>query len=169
MLILPKQTIKTKLSLSLADNAIDVDLLIYKDDLQISYADGRTFVIDPIRKKKIVLQPEELVRQLLLCYFIQSTKFHRNHIQVEKTIIIHELSRRFDIVIYNKEVAPFLLVECKAPEVKINQSTFDQIAVYNMKLNAPYLLVTNGITTYCAQINHETKSYDFLTEIPQSF
>ena len=148
---------------------IAVDLLKYQEELQITYADGKAFVKDPIRKKNIILQPEELVRQLLLCYFIKSTNFHRNQIQVEKKIQIHDLIRRFDIVIYNKEVTPFLLVECKAPDIKINQSTFDQIAVYNMKLNAPYLLVSNGINTYCVQINHDTKSYEFLTEIPQSF
>jgi len=148
---------------------IAVDLLKYKEQLQITYADGKTFVKDPIRKKNIILQPEELVRQLLLCYFIKSTNFHRNQIQVEKKIQIHDMIRRFDIVIYNKEVTPFLLVECKAPDIKINQSTFDQIAVYNMKLNAPYLVVSNGINTYCVQINHDTKSYEFLTEIPQSF
>ncbi len=155
--------------MSLVDKMIAVDLLKYQEELQITYADGKAFVKDPIRKKNIILQPEELVRQLLLCYFIKSTNFHRNQIQVEKKIQIHDLIRRFDIVIYNKEVTPFLLVECKAPDIKINQSTFDQIAVYNMKLNAPYLLVSNGINTYCVQINHDTKSYEFLTEIPQSF
>lgn len=157
------------MSLSLVENVIAIDLLKYKDDLNISFSDGKTFVKDPIRKKNIVLQPEELVRQLLLCYFIKSTNFHRNHIQVEKTLRIHDLTRRFDIVVYNKDVTPFLLVECKASDIKINQSTFDQIAVYNMRLNAPYLVVSNGITTYCAKINHDTKSYEFLTEIPQSF
>jgi len=164
-----KLTPKNKWSLSLADNQIDLDLLKYKDELHISHLGGKTYVKDPIRKKNIILQPEEFVRQLLLCHFIRSTRFHRNHIQIEKTLIINDLMRRFDIVIYAKDVTPYILVECKAPDIKISQATFDQIAVYNMKLNAPYLIVTNGNTTYCARMNHDSKSYDFLPAIPDSF
>lgn len=167
--MLPKLTIKTKLSLSLIDKNIDLDLLKYKDQLHISHINGKVYVKDPIRKKNIQLQPEELVRQLLLCHFITSTSFHRNHIQVEKTLVIHELTRRFDIVIYTKDVTPYILVECKAPDIKISQTTFDQIAVYNMKLNAPYLVVSNGNTTYCARMNHDSRSYEFLADIPESF
>ncbi len=167
--MLLKLTIKIKLNLSLIDNNIDLDLLKYKDQLQISNINGKVYVKDPIRKKNILLQPEEFVRQLLLCHFIQSTSFHRNHIQVEKTLIINDLMRRFDIVIYATDVTPYILVECKAPDIKISQSTFDQIAVYNMKLQAPYLIVSNGNSTYCARMNHDSRSYEFLTAIPFSF
>jgi hypothetical protein len=160
---------KIKWNLSLVDKQIDLDLLKYKDELQISHLGGKTFVKDPIRKKNILLQPEEFVRQLLLSHFIKSTSFHRNHIQIEKTLIINDLMRRFDMVIYAKDVTPYILVECKAPDIKISQTTFDQIAVYNMKLNAPYLIVTNGNTTYCARMNHDSKSYEFLNRIPDRF
>lgn len=169
MLMSPKWIKKIKWNLSLVDNQIDLDLLEYKDELQISHLEGKTYVKDPIRKKNILVQPEEFVRQLLLCHFIRSTNFHRNQIQVEKTLIINDMMRRFDIVIYKKDITPYILVECKAPDIKISQATFDQIAVYNMKLNAQYLIVTNGNTTYCARMNHDSKSYEFLTKIPDSF
>lgn len=155
--------------MSLIHRSIDIDLLRWQSSLDIVQKAGKTYVKDPIRKKNIILQPEEWVRQLLIQYFVNEAQFHRNQIQVEKTIIVNDLSRRFDIVIYDKDISPFVLVECKAPDVKITQSTFDQIAVYNMKLNAPYLIVTNGKTTYCAAINHDLKGYDFMDKIPIGF
>ncbi|MBK9736267.1 MAG: type I restriction enzyme HsdR N-terminal domain-containing protein [Saprospiraceae bacterium] len=155
--------------MSLVNKEIYLDLLTFKDHLNVSQKNGKVFVRDPIRKKNIILQPEEMVRQLIIQYFIQTTNFHRNHIQVEKMIYINDLARRFDIVIYDKDIKPYILVECKAPDVRIDQSTFDQIAVYNMRLNAPYLLVSNGQSTYCAIMHHETKSYKFLSKLPEGF
>ncbi|MBC7885795.1 MAG: type I restriction enzyme HsdR N-terminal domain-containing protein [Saprospiraceae bacterium] len=155
--------------MSLAHKAIPLDLLKFKESLNLTKKAGKLYVLDPIRKKLIVMQPEEMVRQLMICYFIQETDFTRNSIQVEKTLRINDLSRRFDIVIYDKQVMPYLLIECKAYGVAISQSVFDQIAVYNMRLNAPFLLVSNGLATYCARMNHETKAYEFLDVIPKGY
>lgn len=155
--------------MSLVNKEIDLDLLKFKDSLIITVKDGKVLVRDPIRKKNIILQPEEMVRQLIIQFFILATNFHRNNIQVEKMIHINDLARRFDIVIYDKDIKPYILIECKAPDVHIDQSTFDQIAVYNMRLNAPYLLVSNGQNTYCAIMHHETKSYRFLRNLPDNF
>ena len=154
--------------MSLIEKKINIDLLQWKNELIISQNAGKTFVFDPIRKKKIVLQPEELVRQLMVQWLLNKSNFNRNNIQVEKLITIHQLKRRFDIVVYDKNIRPYILIECKAPDVRIAQATFDQIAVYNMALSAPFLIVTNGLETYCAIMDHKSKSYVFMDEIPVS-
>ena len=137
----------------------------YIGNISTKVQNDRTYILDPIRKKYLVLQPEELVRQTCILWMIDQG-FSRNRLQVEKLIKINGLSRRFDIVVYDKEVRPYILVECKAPDVRIDQSTFDQIASYQMALNAPYLMVSNGISNYLAQMNHEVKQYRFFNEIP---
>ena len=81
-------------------------------------------------------------------------------------VLYHGLSRRFDIVAYQKDLIPFLLIECKAPKVPITQDTFDQIAQYNMSLTVPFLWVTNGKTNYCCQMDYDLRSYTFLDHIP---
>jgi hypothetical protein len=154
--------------LSLIEKKINIDLLQWKNELIISQNAGKTFVFDPIRKKKIVLQPEELVRQLMVQWLLNKSNFNRNNIQVEKLVKIHQLNRRFDIVVYDKNIQPYMLIECKSPDIRITQTTFDQIAVYNMALSAPYLIVTNGLETYCAIMDHKSKSYVFMDEIPVS-
>ena len=154
--------------MSLIEKKINIDLLQWKNELVISQNAGKTFVFDPIRKKKIVLQPEELVRQLMVQWLLNRSNFNRNNIQVEKLIIIHQLKRRFDIVVYDKNIRPYILIECKAPDVRIAQATFDQIAVYNMALSAPFLIVTNGLETYCTIMDHSNKNYVFMNEIPVS-
>jgi hypothetical protein len=151
--------------LNLADHTISLNLLQFSAELTTKEQDGKKYILDPIRKKYLVLQPEEFVRQLCIIWLI-STGIRRNQIQVEKSIKINGLYRRFDIVVYDKSVKPSILVECKAPEIKINQSTFDQIAAYQVALNAPYLVVTNGITSFVAQMKHEDKTYRFFSEVP---
>lgn len=152
--------------MSLIEKETGIDLLSLSGKLVLKNEDGKTRVFDPVRKKYILLQPEEFVRQLLIQWITESGGINRNSIQVEKHIRINDLSRRFDLVIYDRSIQPFILVECKAADARIGQSTFDQIAVYNMALKAPYLVVTNGRSTYCVQVDHETKSYNFLSHIP---
>jgi len=151
--------------LNLSDHHIELHLSDYIGNISTKVQNDRTYILDPIRKKYLVLQPEELVRQTCILWMIDQG-FSRNRLQVEKLIKINGLSRRFDIVVYDKEVRPYILVECKAPDVRIDQSTFDQIASYQMALNAPYLMVSNGISNYLAQMNHEVKQYRFFNEIP---
>ena len=143
-----------------------LNLLEYQPFLKTKLENGKTFLFCPIRKKYLSLQPEELVRQLLLIFLIQTQKFPKSKIAVEKSLIINDLPRRFDILIYDKSTQPFLLVECKAPKVKISQATFDQIAQYNLALKVPFLLVTNGIETYICQMDYQNQSYQFINTIP---
>jgi len=145
---------------------INLDLLSFQSFLKIKKEKEKQFLFCPIRKKNLVLQPEELVRQLLIIYLIEKKGYSKSRIAVEKSLTINELYRRFDVLIYDKNTTPFLLVECKAPEVKITQSTFEQIAQYNLSLHVPYLLVTNGITTYCCKMDYNSESFEFIDKIP---
>jgi len=145
---------------------IDIDLHKYKDHLKIK-KEGRTVLIfDFIRKKYLVLQPEELVRQLLILHLV-GIGYPIEKIQVEKGLNINGLKRRFDIVVYDKNFLPYLLVECKSHTVPISQTTFDQIANYNIELRAPYLLVSNGVQTYCCELDFEHKKITHMQTLPK--
>lgn len=149
--------------------SIKIDLLIFQEKLTTKEEDGKQWIFDPIRKKYLVLLPEELVRQLLLQYLIEIKKFPAGRINVEKQLTVLSSKRRFDMVIYDKNANPKMLIECKAPNVKINQKTFEQIAKYNLSIQADYLLVTNGIETFCCKMDYQNKSYSFISEIPDFF
>jgi hypothetical protein len=146
---------------------IDINLHQYKDQLKTKKEDKTVLIFDQIRKKYIVLQPEELVRQLLILHLIK-IGYPKEKIQVEKGLNINGLMRRFDIVVYDSNFLPYLLIECKSHTVPISQDTFDQIANYNVQLRAPYLLVTNGVQTYCCGLDFENKNINHLTAIPKA-
>lgn len=145
----------------------DLNLLQYADQLNIKIKEDKRYIFDPIRKKYLVLLPEEFVRQLLIHHLIHSAAYSQNRISVEKKVIVHQTERRFDILVYSQQLDPFLLIECKAPSVPISQATMDQVAQYNISLKVPYLLVTNGKDTYVCQVNFETKAVRFLSELPR--
>lgn len=123
------------------------------------------YIFDEIRKKYIKLTKEEWVRQNCVKFLINEKNFSSVLINIEKTIKINKLSKRYDIVVYKPDGGIKLLVECKSPEIKINQKTFDQIAVYNMNLKSDQLMVTNGLEHYYCEINYENKCYTFLKDI----
>lgn len=123
------------------------------------------YIFDEIRKKYIKLTKEEWVRQNCVKFLINEKNFSSVLINIEKTIKINKLSKRYDIVVYKPDGGIKLLVECKSPEIKINQKTFDQIAVYNMNLKSEQLMVTNGLEHYYCEINYENKCYTFLKDI----
>ena len=127
---------------------------------------NKTSIFDDVRKKFVILQPEEWVRQHCIQFLIQEKGYPKSLINVEKEIIINSLKKRYDIVVFNPNGSIHLIVECKAPNMTIKQDSFDQIARYNAKLNASYLLVTNGLNHYYCQMNFETKRYNFLRDLP---
>jgi len=114
----------------------------------------------------VILTPEEWVRQNFLKYLVEEKKYPASLIAVEKEFKLNNLSKRSDAVIYNKQGNPYLIIECKAPEVKIDQKVFDQIARYNMVLNVELLVVTNGLQHFCCKLDAENDTYYFLKEIP---
>lgn len=130
-------------------------------------SENNVAIFDEIRKKFILLTPEEWVRQHTLHYLIQDKNYPKSHINVEKLIKINTLNKRYDIVVFQPNGEIFLLIECKAPEVAISQQTFDQIARYNLTLKAKYLMLTNGINHYFCQMDFENEKYIFLKELPK--
>jgi hypothetical protein len=124
-------------------------------------------IFDEVRKKFIQLTPEEWVRQHTIQYVLQEKKYPKSYLNVEKLIKINDLHKRYDVVVFQPDGTIFLLVECKAPEVKITQDTFDQIARYNLALKARYLMVTNGLNHYFCQMDFEKEAYVFLKELPE--
>ncbi len=145
---------------------LNIDFLHFRDRLQTRRQEGKTWLWDPIRKKHLVLLPEELVRQLVIQYLIEDRQYNRNRISIEKGLKVNELQKRCDILVYRPDLSPLLLVECKAPEVPLSQATFEQIARYNLPLKVDFLLVTNGIHSYCCAMDYQSESFEFLTEIP---
>jgi hypothetical protein len=130
---------------------LDLDLLKYKNQLMVSVIENTTFIFDPIRKKNIIAQPEEMVRQLIIQYFTVENIFPLSRMAVEKKLTIDGQLKRFDLLVFDRLGQPYLLVECKSFDVALTDKTMRQIAVYNQKLRCPYLLVSNGIQSmYCA-------------------
>ncbi len=115
----------------------------------------------------MVLQPEEWVRQHCIHYLIETKKYPKSLINVEKEFIVNKTKKRYDIVVYTSNGSIFLIVECKAPKVKINESTFNQIARYNLELHANYIMLTNGKNTYFCKMDYTQKKYVFLKDIPE--
>jgi hypothetical protein len=130
-------------------------------------SENKVAIFDEIRKKFIIISPEEWVRQHVVQFLLQDKKYPKSHINVEKLLKINNLSKRYDVVVFKPDGNITILVECKAPEVKLTQSTFDQIARYNMTLKADYLMVTNGLNHYFCKMDYEKEKYDFLTELPE--
>jgi hypothetical protein len=134
--------------------------------LKIKSKENNYVIFDIIRKKYVLLTPEEWVRQHCLHYLISNKNYPVSLIAVEKKIIVNALTKRTDIVAFNLLGEPELIVECKAPSIKISQETFDQIARYNLKLKANYLMVTNGLTHYFCILNTQDEKYIFLNDLP---
>lgn len=129
-------------------------------------SENKVAIFDEIRKKFIILTPEEWVRQHVVSFILEEKKYPKSHINVEKLIKVNDLNKRYDVVVFQPNGDLHLLVECKAPEVKITQNTFDQIARYNLTLKAKYLMVTNGLNHYFCQMDFENETYVFLNELP---
>jgi hypothetical protein len=129
-------------------------------------ADGKIWIFDVIRKKYLVLTPEEWVRQHFVHYLVSSLNYPRSLIKVEGGLIYNQLSKRSDIVVFDRLGAPWMIVECKSPDQKINENVLRQASVYNSSLRAKYLTVTNGLIHFCSHINWHENKIDLLKELP---
>ena len=135
-------------------------------DFKQRIQDGKRYVLDVFRKKYVVLTPEEEVRQCFARYLVEEKGYPQTLIQTEYSLSLNEMVRRCDILVHKPAGSPSVLVECKAPGVKIGQETFDQAARYNMVFRVKYLMVTNGMKHYCCYIDFENQSVRFMDEIP---
>lgn len=145
---------------------LDLDLLKYKGLLKIESQEGKTKIFDPVRKKYLVLQPEEVVRQLILHYLVHEQQVPLRTIQVEKQFKYQNQLKRYDILVY-KKTEPILLIECKSFDVKLSTQVVEQVSIYNQTLKIPYLMVSNGKENYIAEINFEKNSFKILDHFPE--
>ena len=126
--------------------------------------EGRSLIFDPIRRKYVVLTPEEWVRQHFVNYLVDHLGFPASLIALEKEFSFNRMKKRTDIMAYNSAGEALLMVECKAPEVRINQKVFDQAGLYNLNFEVPCIIISNGKKHYCAR--YSGKSYEFEDHIP---
>ncbi|XHR95885.1 type I restriction enzyme HsdR N-terminal domain-containing protein [Mucilaginibacter sp. UC70_90] len=133
---------------------------------KISDDNGILTLFDEIRKKTIIITPEEWVRQHFVQYLIKQKNYPRSLIKLEGGLKLNTLQKRTDIVVFNPAGQRILMVECKAPSVTIDQKTFDQIARYNMVHKVSLLAVSNGLQHYYCTIDHEKCTYQFIEELP---
>ena len=133
---------------------------------RIAGKEGQETIFDPVRKKSVRLTPEEWVRQNFVQYLVSEGKYPAGLIGIEIMSPYNKLRKRVDILIHNRSGQPVMIVECKSPEVKLDDKVFDQIVCYNMGFKVPYIVVTNGIDHFACKIDHELNKYEFLLVIP---
>ena len=126
----------------------------------------KQMVFDFLRKRFVALTPEEWVRQQFTHFLVEHKGYPAMFIGNEITLSVGRLSRRCDSVVFNKSAEPVMIIEYKAPTVKITQKVFEQICSYNIALHAPYLTVSNGLQSYCCRRDKEANTYEFLKDIP---
>lgn len=118
-------------------------------ECKIRDLEGKTAIFDVIRKKYLILTPEEWVRQHVVHLLVSHLGYPASLIKLEGALTYETLEKRSDILVFDREAKPYLLVECKAPDVKLTQRTLEQASRYNKVIQAPYLVITNGMKTYC--------------------
>lgn len=123
---------------------MDLNLLAFLPELKISNLNPDPDIWDPCRKKWVALTPEEMVRQLFIAYLVGHRGFSLNRIGVEKAIKLEKTKKRFDLIVYTPELRPYILVECKAPDVTLDESVISQVVRYNRVMTAMFLVVVNG-------------------------
>jgi len=133
-------------------------------DFKYRESEGLRYIFDVFRKKYIQLNPEEWVRQNLLKALVQVYRYPAGLIAVEKELKINQLKRRYDAVVYDRERKPWMLIECKAPHILLNEVTLRQTLNYYRQLQCPYVLISNGHTHYLAAI--DSQAFTWLDCIP---
>ena len=128
----------------------------------------KKFIFDEIRKKYLILSPEEWVRQNFIKYLVTEKNYPKGLISIEMHLQLNKQSKRSDIVIFNNKAKPKMIVECKAPSIKLEQKVVEQIIRYNIVLKVNFLIITNGLKHYCYKIdNKNPKNNNFIKEIPE--
>lgn len=125
-------------------------------------------VFDPVRKKYVLLTPEEEVRQHLILYLNEQLQYPISLMMVEKKITVNKMTRRPDIVIY-KDALPYILIECKSPQIKLTQKMFEQVAQYNLHFGVPILVLSNGSQSFVCRIDKANNNIDYLEQIPNYY
>jgi predicted type IV restriction endonuclease len=135
-------------------------------DYKIKKEGGKHYILDLVRRKYVVITPEEWVRQHFLNYLMADLKYPKALFRVESGLKFNQMQKRSDILIHNRQGKPWMLIECKSPDIKLTQKAFNQIAVYNMTLGAEYLAVTNGMVHFCCRAKTTDAEAGFLKDFP---
>lgn len=143
-----------------------IELNFPKYQFRLSKDTSHHYIFDEVRKKKIVLTPEEWVRQHAIRFLKEEKSYPHSLMKVERQLKLNGLTKRFDLVCFDTCGAPLLLAEFKQPNIEITQATFDQAARYNFIVHAPYVWVTNGLSHYMAEVDFEEEKVNFIKEIP---
>ena len=128
---------------------------------------GKVWIFDMIRKKYVILTPEEWVRQHFIHYLIHERHYPKSLFRIESGLTYNKLQKRSDILIFDRAGKPWMLIECKSADIRLSQKAFNQVAVYNMTVNAKYLAVTNGMAHFCCIASREGETPVFLETFPE--
>lgn len=142
------------------------ELNLPKYDVKIRTIGGRRCIHDILRDKYVALTPEEWVRQHFIHYLIDDLGYSRYLMGNEVALSLNGMSRRCDTVVYDRQLCPRMIIEYKAPSVAITQCVFDQISRYNLVMHVDFLVVSNGLSHYCCQLDYDRQNYCFLEAIP---
>lgn len=134
---------------------------------KVTEAEGKKMIFDPVRKKHLVLTPEEWVRQHFIQFLIREKGYPAGLLRLEAKVMHYRRSGRYDALFLNRSGIPVLLIECKAPKVKIESETFEQAVRYNSSVGAPYIALTNGMEHFFMRVDHRERRVNFLEEIPE--
>ena len=132
----------------------------------IKNKENKSYIFDRVRKKWLLCTQEEWVRIHCLYYFVETKDYPESLIRIEQELRVYNTLKRFDLLIADSSMKPFILIECKAPYAKITQKTFDQILRYNLELKCPYLMISNGLNHYFCKMNFEENQISFIKELP---
>jgi hypothetical protein len=135
-------------------------------EFQVKKIAGKLYIFDVLRKKYVFLTPEEWVRQHFVHFLIHENQYPKSLIKLEAGVHYHTLSQRSDLVVYDAAGKPFLVVECKGAEVALSQEVIEQAARYNHIFKAPYVAITNGLETFCCEIDFENKKLTWSEDVP---
>lgn len=130
--------------------------------------DGKLGIFDSLRKKFLILTPEEWVRQHWINLLINHLEYPKGLVALEKGIVYNKLQKRTDLVVWNKEGSPYLLIECKAPVIKLTQKTMEQASLYHQKIKSKYLIISNGMIHISLEWKEDSKQFIQMNSFPQS-
>ncbi len=143
-----------------------LDLNLPSFDCKTKQIEGKAYIFDLLRRKYVRLSPEEWVRQHVVNLLLTHYAYPKALIRSEGSLTLNQTQKRTDIVVFDRQGQPFLVVECKAPHVPLSQAVFDQVARYNHVHRAPYLVISNGLVHYCCRVDHEAGSVAFMEDFP---
>jgi type I site-specific restriction endonuclease len=142
------------------------DLNFPSFEFRIEKAGDKFVIFDVLRKKSVTLTPEEWVRQHMIRYLIDFKRYPKAMIRVESSLKYDKMEKRSDILVYDHQGDPFMVIECKSPEVKLDDKVLHQVAAYSKSLKVKYLGVSNGMKHYCWAIDHEYQTTRNLEDFP---